>query len=581
VRDRDRWWWLIALIGLALCIASVVVPYFGVRSLPTDNPYFTRDYYMQDVGLMGLLALMFLGTGVAFLVIGARERRHHRQRLAALRGNAGAMPLAEMRPNPAQAPDVTDRPLELLWRTSKVTKLVQGPLLGLYALLALASISVSLFTLLAPIFLPPQPSADDLIYHTLPQPMSVTELVLRIAGAAVVVAVVVVFGMLALRLFPYLFGRPFDVTATDSGMDARTDFGTRIHLGWDEMRLLEVERGDAKATRRFALYAPGKRIAWAEYNAGFGAEYVPAGATASEMTLRQAALLNLIVARTGLAPRTLAKTLEIKSAPTRAAKRASGVAALLVLAPILAGSAAADFFFPLTPVPWINWLSAGSLAFTALFLVAAGLREALTRSRLPAHAVPPSAGAPSLAAPGVAYVLSWRIPLVSRVTFLAFGSCLAVNLVPAAWILLRQLGALLPGFQAQILANGAIADIVDYTLAFLFAAIGMIGLALVYAGLRAATVRIQADKNGLTSATGPLQESLAWSSILSISWGRGAGERLAYLVKSDVPNVQISWPVGPHLARAVPPADGAVPIGPDELAALVAARIGKPIEVGR
>lgn len=138
-------------------------------------------------------------------------------------------------------------------------------------------------------------------------------------------------------------------------------------------------------------------------------------ATASEMTLRQAALLSLIAARTGLAPRTLAKALESKPAPTPRAKRSSNPVALLVLTLFLAGITAADFLFPVTPFPWVNWVSVGSLALTTLCLIIASLWTALAKSTLPAHSSPPSVGAPSLDAPGVAHILSWRTPLVRRV----------------------------------------------------------------------------------------------------------------------------------------------------------------------
>jgi hypothetical protein len=523
VRDRDRRWWLIAITGLAFCIAGVAVPYVGVRTFPKDDPYFTSADYWQELGLFGLIVLICLGGGVAFLVMAVQARRHHRQRLAALRGEAAAMPLAEMRPDPAQAPDVAAQPLELLWRTGTVAKVYYIPLLSLYILMALASIGVGLFTLLAPIFEAPQPSAEELFTHTLPQPMSVTEIILRVAGACVEVALTALIGVWTVRLIPNVFGRPFGVTATDSGMDARTELGAHVHLGWDGMRLLELERGDASATRRFALYAPGQRIAWSEYAVGLGTQYVPAGATASEMTLRQAALLDLIAARTGLVPRTLVKALENKSAPARGAKRASSVVTLLVLALILAGSTVADYVFPPTPIPWLNWLSVGSLAFTTLVLIVTSLLAALARSHLPAHAGPPSVGAPSLEAPGVVYGLSWRIPLTRRLAFISAGICLAVNLVPGGWLVLRQFGAMLPGVPSQFLADGVFATLVHYLLAVIFAMLGLLGLALVYVGVRAATVRIQADNDGLTSANGPHQQLIAWSSVLGISWGARAG----------------------------------------------------------
>lgn len=566
MRDRDRLWWLILIIGLTFCVGGVVAPYVGVQTIPTDNPYFTSADYWQEISLIGLLTLVCLGGGLTFVIMAVHARGLHRKRLAALHGDMSAMPLAEIHPDPALAPDVTEKPLELMWRSSTATKVVHIPLFGFYALSGLVSVGLAIIELVAPFFLSPQP-------------MSLIEIVLRVAGACVAVALAVGLGVVLARVIPHLFGRPFGISATSLGIAARTELGSHVHVGWDEMRLLEVDRGDTTSKRRFALYAQGKRIGWTEYTAGLGAEYVPVGATASEMTLRQAALLSLIAARTGLTPRTLAKTLESKPAPAHAAKRSSDAVALLVLTLVLAGITAADFLFPVTPFTWVNWISAGSLALATLSLIIASLRTALARSTLPAHTSPPSVGAPSLDAPGVAYVLSWRTPLVWRLLMIFIGLCLAVNLVPGVWLLLMQFALLLPGFHPQLLSDDVFAIMGRYALAFALGMVGLIGLGLVYGGVIAATAHIRADKDGLTTGSGRRQQLMPWSSVQDISWGPGRRGQFAYLVKSDVPTFQISWPAGPQVASASPPSDGAVPIGADELAALVAARIGKPIRV--
>jgi hypothetical protein len=310
---------------------------------------------------------------------------------------------------------------------------------------------------------------------------------------------------------------------------------------------------------------------------------VPVGATANEMTRRQAALLGLIAARTGLAARTLAKALESKPAPARRARRSSDSVTLVVVALILASITAADFLFPLTPFAWLNWVSVSSLVLATLCFFIASLWTALARSTLPAHARPPSVGAPALDAPGVAYVLSWRTPLIRRLVISSMGLCLAVNLIPVAWmlLLLLQFGLSLFGVHPQPLADDAFATLGRFVLAFTLSICGVIGVGLVYGGVIAATARIRADQDGLTMSTGSgrRQQLLAWSSLQDISWGPGGSGQFAYLVTSDLPTVQIAWPSGPEVASASLPGDGAVPIGADELAALVAARIGKPIQV--
>ncbi len=431
MRDRDRWWWLILLTGLVFGVAGVAFFYFGVRSVPTDNPFITSADYWQLVGGWLFILLLCLGACVLFVAMAIHKRRQHRVRLAAFRGATSLMPVAEIHADPAVAPDMADKPLDLWWRTSTASRVIYVPLLGLKLAILLISMGLAIFAQLVPIFLPPQRPAYEVYASTPPQPMSVIELVTRVTVAGVAVAILVVLGIIIARATPSIFGRPFGLYATNAGVEARTEWGSRIHMAWDEMRLLEVVKGDAQAQRRFALYAPSKRIDWAEYMVGLGAQYAPAGITTSEMTLRQAALLNLIAARTELTPRTLAPTLENKPTPARTVKRSSNAIALLVFALILGGITAADFFWAATPASWVSWVSAGSLAFLTGWLLVASLRTALERNPLPAHAIPPAVGAPSLDAPGVVYTLNWRTPARMRLALAVVGVCLAVNLAPA------------------------------------------------------------------------------------------------------------------------------------------------------
>lgn len=578
MRDRDRFWWLVFFIGLVFCAGGVAAPFVGVRSIPTDDPYMTSSDYWQLIALVGFVTLICLGGGLVFIGMAVHARRQHRKRVAALRGDMDAMPLAEITPDPSLAPDVAQQPLELMWRTSKASNVLNILLLGVQALAALISVGTALFSLLAPIFLPPQPTLEEQLTGVLPQPLSAIEIALRIAGACVVVALVAVIGYYAVRIVPLLFGRSFGISVTPLGIDAHTELGSLVHMNWGEMRLLEVNTGDTQARRRFNVYGQGKRIAWTEYMTGFGAQYVPVGGTASEMILRQAALLGLIAARTGLAPRTLAKSLKSKPTPARATNRSSNAIVLLVAALFVAGVTAADFFLPMTPLAWVNWVSVGSLAFITLCLVIASLRAVFTTRTLPAHASPPSVGAPVPDAPGVAYALSSRLPALRRIFLIFIGLFLAFNVVPGAWALFMLFTPFLPGHETQLLSESAFTMLGRYMLAFVLAIFGLIGLGLAFVGTRAATTRIRADKDGLTTRTGPSEQLMAWSSVQDISWGLGVGGKFAYLVKSDVPSFQISWVAGPQ-PSVIPPSDGAIPIGPDELAALVAARTGKPIRV--
>jgi hypothetical protein len=579
LRDRDRWWWLIFLTGLAFGVGGVAIFYLGVRSIPTDNPYMTSADYWQLIGLWSFTLLICLGACVLFVAMAIHKRRQHRMRLAAFHGATSVMPVAEIHADPALAPDVTGKPLDLWWRTSTASRVIYVPLLGLQVVAVLLSIGAGIIGYLGPIFLPPQLQAYEVYASMPPQPMSVMEIVTRVAVAGVMVAILVVLGIILARVTPYLFGRPFGLTVTNAGISARTEWGSRIHVAWEEMRLLEVVKGDAQAPRRFALYAPGKRIDWAEYTMSLGGRYAPVDITSSEMTLRQASLLSLIAARSKFRPRTLAKTLESKPTPARVAPRSSIAAVLLVFALILGGITAADFYFAVTPVSWINWMSTGSLALATGGLLVASLWTALVRNTVPAYATPPTVGAPALDRSGVAYVFAWRTPAFSRLAQAFLGACLAINLAPGIWALLISFGLYWPGYQAQLLANGVFAALERYLLAVILGMCGVIGLALLYSATMMATTRIRADKDGLTTVRRRRQRLMAWSSVRDISWGAGGKGRFTYLVTSDPLVLPIFWPAGPQGESERTPTDGAAPIRADELAALVAARINKPIRV--
>ena len=585
MRDRDRWWWLLVLAGIVCWVASVAVPYQFMTTAPTpaENQFVTNDEYRGWIILSVVFGVVLLGCGVALMAMAVRARRRHRIRRVALQGDLSMMPLAAIRTEPAAAPNVAEQPLELFWRSSKVTGFFDILLFIVQGLGLLLPVGLIVFGLVLSLV---EPS----------HPLNVWEIALHIAGILAAVTIIVGLIMAYVRIVPFLFGRPFGVTATEQGIDARTEFGTRIHMDWDEARLLEAVGADANAFRRFYLYAPGKRIGWAEYMARFGADYVSAGISSSEMTLRQVALLNLIVARTGLPPRTLAKSMAKtepgSAAPTGIAamqgsllvpasegKRSSTGITLLVIALIVVGIAVADFFVPITSVPWVNWGSTGSLVFAALILIIASVRELGAGNVVSAHAQPPSAAAPSLAAPGAMYVFSWRVPAFRRLGFIALGLCLGINLIPCAWVALQMFGLYLPGTHPQVIADAPTTFIVRVILTFTLALFGVMGLGVALGGMIAGTGRVRASEEGLATENGRLKRLIPWSSIQDISWGAGSRGQFSYLVKTDVPTIQASWPADSQAAHVIPPDGGALPIGAHELAALVAAQIGKPIRI--
>jgi hypothetical protein len=95
VRDRDRWWWLILLTGLAFGVGGVLLFYFGVRSVPTDNPFITSTDLWQMADLWLFILLLCLGACVLFVAMAIHKRRQHRMRLAVFYGATHVIPVAD------------------------------------------------------------------------------------------------------------------------------------------------------------------------------------------------------------------------------------------------------------------------------------------------------------------------------------------------------------------------------------------------------------------------------------------------------------------------------------------------------
>jgi hypothetical protein len=147
VRDRDRFWRLILISGLVLCAVGVVAPIVGVQTIPTHDPFFTSADYWQEIVSVGIFTLICLGHGLTAVVMAVHGRGRHRRRLAALRGDVSAMPLAATRADPALAPDVAKQPLELMYRSASMIRYVYAPLIGIMALVLLISAGVAVVVL--------------------------------------------------------------------------------------------------------------------------------------------------------------------------------------------------------------------------------------------------------------------------------------------------------------------------------------------------------------------------------------------------------------------------------------------------
>jgi hypothetical protein len=577
VRDGERFWWIQLPGGVVICLAGVVAPFIVLNLVPWGDPFISGSGYALFFGIMALFTAVCVGCGLWLALASFPARRRHWARIAAFNGDEAAMPSASIRPNPVLAPDVEAQPLDLLWRAGGSVRFLRAPLMVLQILIALPSIGVAVFVFVVPLFEPSQPSPYT-PFGQPPQPMGPLEIALRLAAAGVIVAAVISGGIFCARALPTLFGRAYGVTATADGIEERTALGGRKRMAWGEMRLLEVT---SKVGRSFSLYAQGKRIDWTEHLVRLGSDTTPAGISASEMAQRQEELLALIAARAGLTPRTLSpKLMSTKLAPTLMAVRRTLIAGMLVLAVIAAGLGAVEEFFPLTPYGWMNWASIASLGLLALGCVAGAIRSAMPVPQPDRElAGPPVVGAPSLEALQAGYSYNWRAPALRRVVIPAAGLCLAVNLLPGGWGLAQFGVVLLRTFQPSPLANTPFPSVGQFMLGLVLAGVGFGGLASAYTGATTTAIQVRADAYALSVGRGRTQRRIPWSSMEDISWGTGPGGQASYYVKSSPPIVLITWPTGPRAMDTVPPHDGALSLGPDELAALVAAKLGQPIRV--
>ncbi|HEU0027017.1 MAG TPA: hypothetical protein VFQ25_07870, partial [Ktedonobacterales bacterium] len=468
-------------------------------------------------------------------------------------------------------------------------------------------------------------------------------------GVFLIVALIFTIWLLVSAGPILILGRPFGVRATENGIESVNEIGWRSRIAWHEARLFEIDsKGDGQIRRTYRLYGQGKSVTWQEYASGLGAGRAPYHATTSENALRQAALLNLITARTGLKPRTIVRKLErppiaaataappsyppyppyppapyppapesyaiaSESYPSVAGRAQLAPAARLELpaearqrvrnrrsnavvwgmcALFLAALAGAEGVVPVTDYDWVNWVSMAALALLALNCIRMAVVS--VRGYKPAVAVagPPPVAAPTLDEASSAYALSYRAPARNRSRTFVLGLLLAANLIPGAIAFFQAFGALFsinPLFNQQPLTDPANAVISvfgglwDFILGLVLVPLGIGGIVWLVVALRltrAPAVTVRVDANGLTRLTAFKPVLIPWSTMREVVWTpHGVGSAPAYIVRTDDPLQTITWPTSPHyLDSTLTPAD-ARPIGPDELAALVAVRIGQDIRV--
>lgn len=340
-----------------------------------------------------------------------------------------------------------------------------------------------------------------------------------------------------------------------------------IAIAWRDALLLEVWTLDTGKTERrgYTLYGRDAFIEW-DMPAG-GKKLAP-----TEDGLRRA-LLDVIVAHTGLAPRTLSPKLQASSAPAPRTRRfsVSGTVTIAVLVTLPFALAATALALPLTHEPLLNDYVALSLSVIGLILLVVAIRAYLALLH-PAPTSADAAFAPFQVAPppdttgtGV-YGLRWGKPLGDRLIECALGLLLVADALPAI-VSLSEFAAppdaVAPPHPPQQYLAGAL---------FLPA---IIGAALLVFGLSPGRHAVVADVKGLSMRSGRRTEVLLWDDVERVMAHASRGRITRYEVIGDEGEVTIAWPAKVHAT----PRTGTQAVTPGELAALVVARSGKALRV--
>ncbi|HEY7348765.1 MAG TPA: hypothetical protein VH599_10660 [Ktedonobacterales bacterium] len=248
------------------------------------------------VGVLPLLGMFAQGIGYLWGSSLGRDRFH--RRLLAIQGNQEAMPRATIKVDPGNAPRLSGGSLELLWRGTGSSRLIW----------------IIIYLVFVPIFAAWAGLGIYTAYALITSNPAQLSLLVRGGLLALVVSLLIGAPLLFTGMFvfflPRILGKPYGVIADAAGILYRPEhIGRRRLLRWEEVCLFEVEpKEDAVA---FRLYGRDAIVWWRNQPPS---KTISLGLTREEFEQRHQALLDLIVARTGLLPRTFDEKLKLADA---------------------------------------------------------------------------------------------------------------------------------------------------------------------------------------------------------------------------------------------------------------------------
>ena len=372
------------------------------------------------------------------------------------------------------------------------------------------------------------------------------------------------------------------VIATSEGLAQRRPRKPDALLRWEDARLLEVWRLDVQRgyAAGYALFGGvGRLVEWQEYREG---KAYPAekGVSFAEMQRRQHALLALIAARTGLAPRT--QVLELADLPPSPAPtammepRASahrvtwfGLLVMALLPGVPLALAVAALALPLTRTPLLNAYVAATIGAPGLLILGFELWGLAHKpSQQPAPLVLLPSVPPDLAR--LAQPVRLRAPgmLGQRLACLAGALLLAGD----GYALLRALVDALTDLPSSRGSFVLAPDSLRQTVLGALTLIVLFGMAFCSFGLFERRSVVTADADGVHWRRGGNRTTLAWESISHLVAHTSKGQVQSFGIESDdAEATEISWAAQARWRpRPLPARDGDAA----ELAALVAQRTG-------
>lgn len=306
----DRFWWLQRSGGIVFaagCLVAAIyteIQAYGAYKFASQLPDSGITEILRNQALIilleGVAFGIFAAVGVGYVRASFHARQRFRRRLRAIEGSQNAMPRASVKVDAGSAAELSSEPLEWLWRSTPSNRRIMTTLIIVFLLIFSPFIVLFLYL------------AYCAATNTVPigstglEPISPLERVGLVAVTVFAAALLLFLVGFLISHFPSVRGRPYGVVASNEGLWYYPQVGKRRLLSWEEMRLLEVGIPKQQRHWEYKLYGCDTIATWREVPPS---KWVSMGMTEQEFREHHQALLNLIVARTHLLPRTFDKKL--------------------------------------------------------------------------------------------------------------------------------------------------------------------------------------------------------------------------------------------------------------------------------